>query len=331
MKTIGITTTIPIEVLLAKNYKVYDLNNLFVTSEKYEEYIKMAERDGFPKSMCAWIKGIYGACIDKGIKEVIGVTEGDCSNTKSLLEVFEKRGIKVYPFAFPHSRNFLDIKKSIDDFMGIFHVKMEDVEKKRVEVNKLRVLAKEIDNLTLEGKSSGFENHILQLCLSDFDGNLDKYRSFLGEKVEEIKKRSISKKSINLAYIGVPPMYGDLHDFVEELDCRFIYNEVQREFAFPRGLGKDNIYEQYLDYTYPYGIDFRVEELKKELEKRKIHGIIHYTQAFCHKQIDHIILKEELNLPIINIEGDKNTKLDSRTKLRLEAFVDMLKDRVEVF
>jgi benzoyl-CoA reductase/2-hydroxyglutaryl-CoA dehydratase subunit BcrC/BadD/HgdB len=31
--------------------------------------------------MCAWIKGIYGACIENKIDKVLGVTEGDCLNT----------------------------------------------------------------------------------------------------------------------------------------------------------------------------------------------------------------------------------------------------------
>lgn len=32
MKVIGITTTVPIEVLVAAGYRVIDLNNLFITS-----------------------------------------------------------------------------------------------------------------------------------------------------------------------------------------------------------------------------------------------------------------------------------------------------------
>ncbi len=34
----------------------------------------------------------------------------------------------------------------------------------------------------------------------------------------------------------------------------------------------------------------------------------------------------EFDLPILNIEGDKLNRLDARTKLRLEAFLDMLSE-----
>jgi len=100
MRKIGLTTTVPIEVLLAAGYTPIDLNNIFVTSDNYLKYIDIAEKDGFPKSMCAWIKGIYGACIENNISEIVGVMEGDCSNTKVLIEILKNKGIKTYPFSF---------------------------------------------------------------------------------------------------------------------------------------------------------------------------------------------------------------------------------------
>ena len=44
---------------------------------------------------------------------------------------------------------------------------------------------------------------------------------------------------------------------------------------------------------------------------------------------EDIVLKEKLDIPILNIEGDKLNTLDARTKLRLEAFLDMLLDLKE--
>lgn len=326
MKRIGLTTTVPIEVLITAGYDPIDLNNLFIVSKDYDKYIHMAEKDGFPSSMCAWIKGIYGACIANDIREVIGVTEGDCSNTKVLLEIFKNKGITVHPFAFPHSHKLADVKDEITKFMLHFGVTKVNVEETRQKINKLRAKAKEIDKLTLEGKASGFENHILQLCLSDFDGNMMKYDEFLDEKLADIKGREAKAKNIRLGSLGVPPMCGDLHDFVEEFDARFIYNEVQREFAFPRADEAKDIFAQYYDYTYPYGMDYRINDIKKQIKDRELDGIIHYTQAFCHRQIEDIILKEKLDIPILTIEGDKLNMLDARTKLRIEAFLDMLAD-----
>ncbi|ACO85578.1 2-hydroxyacyl-CoA dehydratase family protein [Clostridium botulinum] len=327
MKKIGLTTTVPVEVLIAAGYTPVDLNNIFITSEDYLKYIDIAERDGFPKSLCAWIKGIYGACLENNIKEIVGVMEGDCSNTKALIEVFKLRGIKIYPFSFPHSHNLKDVEIEIRKFMDIFNVNEDKVEQVRKRLNRVRKLAKKIDEMTyIDNKVNGFENHLYQVSSSDFNGNIDEFEEHLKKVIEGMEKRESINKKLRLGYIGVPPMTGDIYEFSEKLNAHFVYNEVQREFAFPRGIEAANIFEQYYNYTYPYDNEFRIKELKKQIEKRKIDAIIHYTQAFCHRAVEDIVLKEELNIPMLNIEGDKLNTLDARTKLRLEAFLDMLLD-----
>ncbi|GKU26370.1 2-hydroxyglutaryl-CoA dehydratase [Clostridium folliculivorans] len=307
-----------------------DLNNVFVVSDNYLKYIDMAEKDGFPKSMCTWIKGLYGACLENGIKEVIGVMEGDCSNTKALIEVLQLKGIKVHPFSFPHSHSLEDVEREIKKLMDHFNVEEAEVETVRKRLNEVRALGKEVDELTyIDCKANGFENHLHQVSLSDFNGDIDVFEADLKKAINEIRTREPINKKLRLGYIGVPPMTADIYGFVENFNAHFVYNEVQREFAFPRGVEAKNIYEQYYDYTYPYNTEFRILELKKQIEERKLDGIIHYTQAFCYRAVEDIIIKNKLDIPILNIEGDKLNTLDARTKLRLEAFLDMLLDLKE--
>lgn len=327
MKKIGITTTVPVEIIFSANLAPLDLNNIFVIAENYSDYIELAERDGFPRSLCAWIKGLYGVCMEHQIDELVGVVEGDCSNSKSLVELWESKGKKIHPFSFPHSQNKEELQKSITQLMDEFQVSEKQVEQKRIELNEIRKLAHEIDRLTYEeGKTTGFENHLYQVSCSDFEGNPEMFSNKLQTVLEEIKSRKDNPKKLRLGYIGVPPMTVDLYDFIENFDARIIYNEVQREFTFPRGGYAKNITEQYLDYTYTYGNEFRLEEIKKQIELRKLDGLIHYTQAFCHRALDHIMIKSALDIPVLNIEGDRTQCLDARTKLRIEAFVDMLSD-----
>jgi len=327
MKKIGITTTVPFEVLVAAGYTPVDLNNIFVTDKNYFEYIDIAERDGFPKSTCAWIKGLYGVCIKNGIEEIIGVIEGDCSNTRALLEVLTLRGIKVYPFSFPHSHTLSDVEIEIRKLMEFFGVQTAAVEAARAKVNKVRLLAKKIDELTyIDNKATGFENHLYQVSMSDLNCNIDSFENQLKQAISEISIRKSDNKNIRLAYLGVPPMTVDLYEFVEGLDAKIVYNEVQREFAFPRAEEATDIFMQYYDYTYPYDIRFRIKEIQKQIELRKIDAVINYTQSFCYRAIEDIVLREKLNVPILSIEGDRQNSMDARTKLRIEAFIDMLQD-----
>lgn len=330
MKRIGITTTVPSEVLIAAGYTPVDLNNIFITSNNHQEYIDLAEREGFPKSLCAWIKGIYGVCIKENIKEVVGVVEGDCSNTKALIEVLTLKGIKIYPFAYPTTHTYKDVKREIEKFMDLFNVSVEQVEQVRNNTKTARKLAREIDNFSIEGRVSGFENHLYQVNLSDFEGDIRSYEELLRRDVEKIKKRKPMHKTLRLGYIGVPPMTGDIYDYVENLDAKIIYNEVQREFTFPRIEKSSDIFFQYFDYTYPYDVNFRIKEIKQQVELRSLDAIIHYTQNFCYRAVEDIIIKQKIDIPILNIEGDKANKLDARTKLRLEAFLDMLHDKKEM-
>lgn len=327
MKKIGITTTVPSEILLAAGYQPIDLNNIFSTSMDYKALINRAERDGFPKSMCAVIKGIYGVCKTEDIDTVIGVVEGDCSSTKVLLEVLDLHGVKMIPFGFPHGRDMDALKSFIDKLMKTLGVSQREVEAKRIELLELRKLGKRIDELTyIDNKASGFENHLSLVCFSDYDGDPIKFEKDLRERIEEIEKREPYTDDIRIAYLGVPPMTEDIYDYVESLGGRVVYNETQREFMFPRASEASNIYEQYRDFTYPYDNKFRLKEIEKQIELREIDCVIHYTQAFCHRAVEDILIKNKLDIPVLNIEGDKDSSLDARSKLRIEAFLDMIKD-----
>jgi benzoyl-CoA reductase/2-hydroxyglutaryl-CoA dehydratase subunit BcrC/BadD/HgdB len=211
--------------------------------------------------------------------------------------------------------------------MKTFGVSLHEVEQVRQRLGRSRRLAKRIDELTyIESKASGFENHLYQVMSSDLNGEPDVFEKVLEQKVLEIEQRPAVNRKIRLGYIGVPPMSCDLYEYVEKFDAHFVYNEVQREFTFPRGDKAQDIFMQYHDYTYPYDINFRLDEIKRQAAERHLNAIVHYTQAFCYRAIEDIVIKKELNIPVLTIEGDKSNCLDPRTKLRLEAFLDMLCD-----
>ena len=327
MKNVGITTTIPVEVIFASGNIPIDLNNIFIGSDKYAEYIDFAEKEGLPKSMCAWIKGLYGACLKNNINTIVGVLEGDCSNTKVLSELLAEKGVEVVPFSYPYDNNINKLKKSIDELIYYFNIDIDKVENIREQLNLIRDRALYIDHLTYkENKASGFENHLNLVSTSDFNRDYIMFSQYIEDNIRIIEKKDKFRDKIRLAYIGVPPMTVDIYQFLEERESRIVYNEVQREFAFPRNKDAKNIYEQYTDYTYPYNLKIRLNEIKKQIKLRKIDAVIHYTQAFCHRAAENIIIKKELDVPLLNIEGDKLKFLDARTKLRIEAFIDMVKD-----
>ncbi len=328
MKTIGITTTIPIEVLMAAGYKPVDLNNLFIGSPERERLVGIAERAGFPQNCCTWIKGIYGVCMEYGINTVLCVTTGDCSNTIMLMEVLKLKGLEALPFAYPERPDVRLMQSALEGLAQRLGTTLNKAEKVRRELENARRLALELDELTWkEGLVSGQENHFWLVSSSDFNGDCREYERHLVELLSEVRARKpYPNNMLRLAYIGVPPVFAaGLYSFIEHNGARVVFNEIQRQFAMPEPGG--SLAEQYSNYTYPYSIFGRVDDIVSQLRQRRVDGVIHYVQAFCHRGIGDIIFRHAIELPMLTLEGSADFTLNSHVRTRIEAFIEMLKRR----
>ncbi|AJE02463.1 2-hydroxyacyl-CoA dehydratase family protein [Geobacter pickeringii] len=325
MHRVGFTTTIPLEVILAAEKSPVDLNNVFITSPANNRMIEEAEVDGFPRSICSWIKGIYAAILECGIKEIVAVTEGDCSNTRALMEVLSLRGVETVPFAYPHDRDPASVRFEIEKLMRHFGVGWDAVNLTRERLGRIRRKVREIDRLTWEENLvSGQENHYFQVCTSDMNGDPDRFEAEVESFLAGVQERTPFNDTVRLAFIGVPPIFDDLYPFIESLGARVVFNETQRQFAMP--YDTPDLVEQYRAYTYPYDIFHRLSDILLELERRGVDAVIHYVQSFCFRQIEDMIVRQKIPLPVLTLEGDKPAPLDARTKIRIEGFLEMLAD-----
>ena len=329
MKKIGITTTVPVEILLAAGYQPVDLNNVLVSSPDPTRFITIAERDGFPLNCCAWIKGIYGVCLDAGIDDVLCVTSGDCSNTIMLMEVLKLKRKNAMPFAYPERPDKEQMDYTLEKLAATLGTTLKAAEKIRQELQPVRALALKLDELTWkENKVSGWEDHLWLISTSDFNGDYHQYQKELQVLVEKCPQRQpYPNKEIRVGYIGVPSVYAkELYPYIEKHGARVVYNEVQRQFAMPEP--GNSLIEQYTNYTYPYSINERLADIKTELKKRRIDGVIHYVQAFCHRGIGDIVMRSAIDLPVLTLEGNAEFYLNGHVKTRIEAFLDMIERKI---
>ena len=323
---IGLTSTIPVEIIFAAGKVPVDLNNIFITSPEKEAFLSQAEAIGFPRNTCGWIKGLYGITLKEGIKEVVAVTQGDCSNTHALMEVLQTRGVRIFPFAYPYDRDRHLLALQVERMMEHFGVTQDQVWEIKEVLDRVRAKAHEIDRLTWqEGVVRGGENHLFLVSTSDMNGDWQAFEEEMDRFLAEIKGRPPMTDGVRIGYLGVPPIFTDLYDYLEDLGGRVVFNEIQRQFSMP--FETDDMVEQYLRYTYPYSFFTRLEDIKQEVLRREIEGLIHYVQSFCFRQVQDIILRQEIKIPILTIEGDRPAPLDARTRLRLESFVEMLRHR----
>jgi benzoyl-CoA reductase/2-hydroxyglutaryl-CoA dehydratase subunit BcrC/BadD/HgdB len=325
ISAIGLTSTIPVEIIIAAGLKPVDINNLFIGSDNPERLVSQAESGGFPQNICSWIKGIYSSVLNNGLKNVIAVTGGDCSNTIALAEILAGRGVRVIPFDYPYNRDRALLTAQMDKLMLTLSTDWDSVEAARIRINRIRTRLKELDRLTFqENVITGFENHIFLVSSSDFRSDPDRFEKELDVLLIEAGKRRPRSEEIRIGYLGVPPIFTDFYEYMESIGARVVFNEVQRQFSMP--FESEDIVGQYLLYTYPYGVEGRIADIKKAITDRQLDGLIHYTQTFCFRQLYDIILREQLPIPILTLEGDRPGKIDSRTALRIETFIEILKD-----
>ncbi|MBI1922163.1 MAG: 2-hydroxyacyl-CoA dehydratase [Geobacter sp.] len=326
MDRVGFTTTIPLEILIAAGKIPVDLNNVFITSPQSHQLIEDAEIEGFPRNICGWIKGIYAVALKEGIREIIAVTEGDCSNTKALMEVLSLKGVATVPFAYPHDRDPQTLRLEMEKLMRHFGVERDAVYEAKERLDVIRRKVWEIDRLTWEENLvSGGENHYFQVATSDMNGDPDVFEAEIDAFLGELKNRRPYSDQIRLAYIGVPPIVEGLYPFLESHGARVVFNETQRQFSMP--YGATDLVEQYRAYTYPYDIFFRLADILIELERRRVDAVIHYVQSFCFRQIEDMIVRSKIPLPVLTLEGDKPSLLDARSRIRIEGFLEMIEGR----
>ena len=322
---IGLTTTIPVEAVLAAGLIPVDLNNIFVTSPGAPARVSAAEAAGFPRTICAWVKGIYATLqAHPEIRAVIVACQGDCSYTQALGEILEAQSREVIHFKYPYPRERGQLQQELADLCARLGTTAAAAARVQAGLEPLRRDLRRLDRLTWEtGQVRGEENFTYLISSSDFASDPEAYARKVAQFLEQAARRPHRSSPVRLGLVGIPPIFTDLWDYLEELGAAVVFNEMPRQFSMPYpGL---DLVEQYCRYTYPYDICGRLADLEQAIQERRLDGLIHYTQSFCFRQMFDQSIRERLNVPVLTIEGDRPTPLDSRTRMRLEAFVDVLR------
>ncbi|MFO8009064.1 MAG: 2-hydroxyacyl-CoA dehydratase [Candidatus Brocadiia bacterium] len=323
---VGLTTTVPVEVIFAAGLTPVDLNNLFIASPDPLALAAEAERHGFPRTCCCWTKGIYGAVRAHGIGRVLGVSRGDCSNAEALLEVLQHEGVTTLRFDYPTRPDAQAMQSAIEGLAAELGTDADAAERWRRRLGPAREAAAEVDRLTWQqARVHGLENHLWLVSTSDFCTDPESYLAEAKEFIRAARSREPIAHDLRLGVCGIPPIVPELFDFLEALGALVVFNETPRQFAMPRDA--QTLAEQYTRYTYPYGVFGRIEDIRTECRRRRLDGLIHYVQSFCHRRIEDRILRDELDLPVLTLEADQPEPLEGQLRTRLEAFVQMLNAR----
>jgi len=317
---VGITTTVPLEPFLASGTVPVDLNNAFIASRDPASMVEESQVEGYPRNICTWIKGLYSASMS--VDSVVGVVRGDCSNTESLLGTLELKGVPTHPFSYPldrDRRSLLDEVERLCEFLG---TDIDSAAAWAERTRDLRTLAWKVDSLLASGRLPGPIAHSLLVSTSDMMSDPGRWER---EAIAAIEKAEAADQAADgpvLGMIGVPPIITDLVERTEKMGSRIAFMEVQRQFSMP--FPDEDWLGAYLCYTYPYSIEGRLKDIAQQAKARRLDALVHYVQSFCHRQIDDMVFRSRLDLPILTIEGNNPGPMDERTAIRLEAFIDII-------
>lgn len=323
---IGLTSTVPAEVVLAAGLAPVDLNNAFIAAPEPEALVAEAEAAGFPRSYCAWIKGIYGAVRVLGVRRVVAVAEGDCAAGLALLEILASEGVETLAFSYLRSRVAEDLARELARFAAALGTTLAEAERMRASLAPLRAKLADVDRLLWEtGRVTGEEAHAVLVSSSDFRGDPAAFERGLDALLARAHARPEREGRFRLALLGVPPIATDLFARLAKLGAEVVYAESAREFALLEPAG--SLEEAYLAYSYPYDTFFRAERIVRECAGRRVHGAIHYVQCFCHRALQDRLLRERVGLPMLTLECDRPGPLEAAALTRIESFLEVLESR----
>lgn len=311
MKKIGITALVPPELIFSCGAAPFDVNNVIPASRKYPG-----------NKLCAWTAIWKEMLVKKEIKidSLVVVAGGDCHNALVDGQKAAMSGIPTHFFFYPFDGDTSYMESQLhrlSRFLG--GIRSPDMFK---EIAELKKQGKILDNKRCRGKFSSSDAFRILISFSDLAGDLAGFSrtiSVLEEKDIDIRNR--------VALIGVPPIYHDFHEIAQSIGLHIVFDELPYEFIRHGGCDIKEIARDYCDYTFARPLEFRIDFLKKELKRRRVDGVIHYTQFACHHMLEDEVLREKLDHPVLTIQGDLPGNTPQQIILRLEAFREML-DRI---
>jgi benzoyl-CoA reductase/2-hydroxyglutaryl-CoA dehydratase subunit BcrC/BadD/HgdB len=309
---IGITAIVPPEIIYSTYNIPIDMNNFVPQSNM------------IPKNkLCAWTATWRDLTLQNkiNIDKLIVVAGGDCQNSLVDAEKLEiKKNILTHYFFYQfgdkeHFRS--EIKKLIGFVSNDGEIDGDIIE----EVSAIKKLVKTVDKLCYDDKINAIDAFSVAISASDFEGNLKKYKCKIEETLDKEDSINYQKR---IAMIGVPPIFSDFYECLEKIGIHCVYNELAYEFIRMGGKSINQIIDSYSTYTFANHIMHRIKIINKELKKRKIDGVIHYTQMACHHKLEDEIFREFIDYPMLTIEGDIPQKTPEQVKLRIEAFIELM-------
>jgi len=323
----GMTALVPPEVIYAAGWNALDVNNGIPDSGTH------------PRSkLCAWTASWREDILNGRIKldALVVVAGGDCHNALVDGQVASRQVKRTHFFFYPFDGDVGHLREQMDKLVEFLCVNrkgqapLPDVKKTMSDIASVKELGLRLDTARTEGRADPELTFKALISFSDLEGDMVRFR----QKIEVILNAASDKaktpdapKRPRVALIGVPPIYRDFHQVCAESGLQVVFDELPYEFLRLGGRDIASLARSYSNYTFARPVQFRLDFLKRELKRRKVDGVVHYAQFTCHHLLEDCLLREELDWPMLTVQGDLPGETPAQARLRLEAFSELLSMR----
>ncbi|MDF1557267.1 MAG: 2-hydroxyacyl-CoA dehydratase family protein [ANME-2 cluster archaeon] len=306
--TVGITALVPPELIYACGKRPLDVNNVVPGSSSSPA-----------SKLCAWT-AVWRDMILSGeldIDSLVVVAGGDCHNALVDGQKAELSGKPTHYFFYPFDGD-TDYFRSQLEKLSLFLGGVQD-EGIITRITDLKSRGRALDEQRVNDRARASDVFSALISFSDLAGDLDAFERTL----DSIPEADVEYTS-RVALIGVPPIYPDFHEVAEGFGLHIVYDELPYEFIRLGGCDLDSLARNYTKYSFAGPIETRIRFIQGELRRRRVDGVIHYTQFACHHTLEDEIFRQHLDYPILTVQGDLPRPSSEQLKLRLEAFAEML-------
>jgi len=320
-KTAGITALVPPETIYSAGWRSLDVNNGIPAS------------DARPRSkLCAWTASWREAILKGAIRPdaLIVVAGGDCHNALADGQNAARKVPATHFFFYPFDGNVKYLKEQLEA-LGEFLGKdgggdIPPVRDFITGIAKAKALGMKLDRARCDGLADPDRTFKALISFSDLEGDPPAFCEKVGKLLADGKteRPQAGDGAPRVALIGVPPIYRDFHRVCADAGLHVVFDELPYEFLRLGGKSLDELARSYSTYTFARPVDFRLNFLKRELGKRNIDGVVHYTQFTCHHILEDCLFREELKWPMLSVQGDLPGGMPAQIRLRLEAFGELL-------
>jgi len=302
---------VPPELLYGCGQTPLDLNNAVPTSECVPR-----------GKLCAWTATWRDALLrgDLRVDRLVVVAGGDCHNALVDGQRVAARGVPTHYFFYPFDGDEAEMEDQLGQLEAFLGGIVDQAALLRVADIKDLCVRLDVERCRRRVLGSRAFDHLIQLC--DLGGDPIRFEASVRRALEDLPGEVPRTR---IALVGVPPIYPDFHRVCEGYGLQVVFDELPWEFARVGGRTLRTLARNYAGYTFARDLEHRFGKLEEELGRRRVEGVVHYTQYACHHVLEDDMLRERLDLPVLTVQGDLPRRCPEQERLRLEAFAELLR------